>query len=560
MAEIKSLEERILLRQKSMEMVRDPYETGMWEDIGRFVNQRRKDITLSSVTNDKGRNLGTQIYDGTPAGALNTWADGMQGLLLSGRWFKSVTENPLVNKIDRVREWLQVYDLKMYSAFDRGNFYAMIPQWLRDGGSIGTATTFTEEIIGTGRISHTPVHPREVFIAENQFGEVDTWHRKFMMTAKKIFEKFGEKTSDQVKKDAEEHPDKEYEIIHAVFPNKDRVYGKRTSSNKPIRSVYMESKTGDRGKVGQIVRDSGFDISQYTTWRFRKNSDEVYGRSPAADALTEVFTLNQMGKTLLEVAQLSANPARNVPLEMRGRVRMNPKGNNYYDDPKRIISNINSGVNYPISAKEREEVRNSMEDKFRVKFFNAFIGRTGEATREEILAIKNEQAGLLIAQVDMLYIEGIKSFFDIVSDIEDRRGTFTEEAGMPPIPEEILESGGRINFILTGPLAQAQREIRELEPIQKTLGNLSEAAAVLGPEMLDGVNKDELQEIIMEAGSYPQIAMNSRDKRQEIRDARAEKQAQLEQQQLAIEAGKSPNLMKAPEAGSAAEGLQEAVA
>ncbi len=560
MAEIKTLAERILLHQSQMETVRDPYETGMWESIGRFINQRRKDITLSSATNDKGRNLGTQIYDGTPAGALNTWADGMQGLLLSGRWFRSVMDNPLLNKIDRVREWLQIYDLKMYSAFDRGNFYAMIPQWLRDGGSIGTATVFTEEVIGTGKISHTSIHPREIFISENEFGEVDTWHRKFMMTTRKMFKKFGKKVSEQVKDDAEEHPEKEYEVIHAVFPNGDRVYGKRTAKNKAFRSVYMETKTGDKGKVGQIVRDSGFRISPYTTWRFRKNSDEVYGRSPAADALTEVFTLNQFSKTLIESAHQSVSPARNVPIEMRGRVRMNPKGNNYYDDPKRVISTISSGINYPIGAEERKEVRESMRDKFRVDFFKTFIGRQGEATREEILAIKGEQAGLLIAQVDMLYIEGIRSFFDIVSDVEDQRGVFTEEAGMPPIPDEILESGGAINFILTGPLAQAQREIRELEPIQKTLGNLSEAASVLGPEVLDVINKDELSEIILEAGSYPQVAMNSRDERQEIRDARVAERERLEQQQMAIEAGKAPNLMKAPESGSAGEALKEAVA
>ena len=548
-------EQKILLRQSQMETVRKPYETGTWEHIGRFVNPRRKNITLNSAFNDKGQNLGTDVYDGTPLGALNTWSDGMQGLLLSGRWFRSVMDNPLLDKIDRVREWLQVYDLKMYSAFDRGNFYAMIPQWLRDGGSIGTATVFTEEVIGTGRISHTAIHPREVFISENQFGEVDIVHRKFMMTARSAFQKFKDKVSESIKTDSKDHPEKSYEFIHAVFPNDDRMFGKRTKRNKRFRSIYMETKSGDKGKIGTIVRDSGFDISPYTVWRFKKNSDEVYGRSPAADALTEVFSLNQMSKTLLDAAHLSVRPAKNVPIEMRGRVRTDPDGNNYFEDPKRVISAINSGINYPIGAEERKEVRESMRDKFRTDFFKAFIGRTGEATREEILAIKGEQAGLLIAQVDMLYIEGIRSLFDIVSEIEDQRGAFTEAAGMPAMPEEIAESG-EINFILTGPLAQAQREIRELEPIQKTLGSLSEAAAVLGPEMLDIVNKDELSEVIVEVGSYPHIAMNSRTKRQEIRDARAADRERLEQQQLALEAAKAvPSLSKAPEAGSPIEAL-----
>ncbi len=560
LSNILSLEQKILLRQSQMETVRDPYEVGTWSDIGRFVNPRRKDITLNSATDDKGRNLGTSSYDGTPSGSLDTWADGMQGLLLSGRWFKSVMDNPLLNRIDSVRQWLQVYDLKMYSAFDRGNFYAMVPQWLRDGGSIGTATVFTEEVIGTGRISHTSVHPREVFISENEFGEVDTVHRKFMMTARSAFRKFGDRCSEGLKKDAKDEPEKTHEFIHAVYPNDDIVFGKRTQRNKAFRSIYMESKGGDEGKVGNIVRDSGFDVNPFTVWRFKKNSDEVYGRSPAADALTEVFSLNQMSKTLLDAAHLSVRPAKNVPVEMRGRVRTDPDGNNYFTDPKKVISIISSGINYPVGAKEREEVRESMRDKFRVKFFNAFIGRTGEATREEILAIKGEQAGLLIAQVDMLYIEGIRSLFDIVSDIEDQRGVFTEEAGMPPVPEEIIESGGRISFILTGPLAQAQREIRELEPVQKTIGNLSEAATVLGPEMLDVVNKDELSEIILEAGSYPQVAMNSRKVRQAIRDARAADQERREQQQLALEAAKvAPGLSKNIEPDSALAKAGEAV-
>ena len=46
-----TLEQKILLRQSQMEEVRNPYETGMWEDIGRFIHTRRKDITLNSASN-----------------------------------------------------------------------------------------------------------------------------------------------------------------------------------------------------------------------------------------------------------------------------------------------------------------------------------------------------------------------------------------------------------------------------------------------------------------------------------------------------------------------------
>ena len=170
------------------------------------------------------------------------------------------------------------------------------------------------------------------------------------------------------------------------------------------------------------------------------------------------------------------------------------------------------------------------------------------------MAIKGEQAGLMIAQVDMLYIEGLRKVFGIVSNFLDRMGAFTPEAGMPPMPREIAESGGTINFILTGPLAQAQRRIRVLQPINETIDVLGPMAAILGPEMLDGIKKDELQEIVMEAGSFPQSAINSRDERKVIREQRAADLARREQQQLMLEAAKvAPGLAKAPEEGSIQE-------
>lgn len=557
-----TIQQKIMTRQSKMEEIREFWENGLWKDITKFINPRRRDVSVESETNDKGRNLGTDIYDGTPLGALNTWSDGMQGFLVSNRWFKSQMDNPVLNKIDIVRQWLQAYDQKMYSAFDAGNFYAVLPQWFRDAGSVGTATLFTQEEVGTGRISHTSIHPREVFIAENMFGEVDTVHRKFMKTARAAVEEFGlDNVSKSIQDNAEEAPDKLHEFIHAVFPNTDIYYGKKTATNKPFRSIYMETKSTETDGMGnQINRDSGFDVNPYAVWRFRKNSDEIYGRSPASDALTEVFGLNQMGKTLLKAGHKAAEPAMNIPVEMRGKVRLGPDGRNYYDKKDRIITPINQGIQYPIGIDQQERLQRTMEDKFRVEFFRAFIGRQGEATATEIMAIKGEQAGLMIAQVDMLYIEGLRKVFGIVSDILDRMGAFLPEAGMPPIPDEIIEAGGTINFLLTGPLAQAQRRVRELQPISDTLDVLAPIAAVLGPEVLDVIKKDELAELVVEAGSFPQAAINSKEERKVIREERAALAEQQRQQELMLEAAKvMPGLTKAPESGSPAEAIGAAV-
>jgi hypothetical protein len=560
------IEQDIMLRQSKMEEIRKDYEDGLWVDISRFGNPRREDIKEHDKFNIKGQRKGKSVYDGTALGSLNTWADGMQGFLVSGSWFKSEMSNPQLNSIDDVRFWLQEYDRKMYSAFERSNFYSVLAEWFRDAGSIGTATMFTEEELGTDRAVHIVVHPREIWVAENQSGEVDTVHRKFMMTARAIVQKFGEENvSDMVKRNAEDNPNKEHEILHAVFPNKDKISGKRTSRNKEFRSIYLETKATKNVQAQNtenvsILRDSGFDINPYAVWRFRKSSDEIYGYSPMADALVEVMSLNQFGKTRIQYAHKTVAPSMNVPIEMRGRVRNKPNGNNYYDDPKRVISPIPLGGNYPVSLEETKALQKSVEDKFRVEFFRAFIGRQGEATATEIMAIKGEQAGLMSAQVDRLYIEGLRRIFDIVSNIEDKRGAFSVEQGMPPMPQEIAQSGGTINFVLTGPLRQAQRRITELNPIKETMLELEAAAALLGPEVLDVINKDELSEGIAEAGMLNQKFINSKEERAAIREARQAAIEQERQAQMALEAAKAvPGLGKAVEENSPLQAVGDAI-
>jgi hypothetical protein len=382
-----------------------------------------------------------------------------------------------------------------------------------------------------------------------------------MMTARAAFQKFGDEVSQTIKDSLKSDPNKDYEFIHAVFPNTDRIIGKKTARNKEFRSIYLETKdsnnsSGQNTESANIVRDSGFDVNPYAVWRFRKSSDEIYGYSPMADALVEIFSLNQFGKTRIQFAQKSVDPAMNVPIEMRGRVRNKPGGKNYFDDPKRVISQIALGGNYPVSIEETKMIQRSVEDKFRVEFFRAFIGRQGEATATEIMAIKGEQAGLMSAQVDRLYIEGLRRVFDIVSNIEDKRGAFSEEAGMPPLPPEIAQTNGTIGFILTGPLRQAQRRITEQAPINEAILALEPLAALLGPEILDVINKDAIAEGVVEAGMLSQKYINSIDVRTAIREDRAAAAAVQQQQLMALEAAKvAPGLGKEVEPNSPLEAI-----
>ena len=556
-----SVGQSILLQMSKMIEIRRYYEDGLWRDITRFVNPRREDISDSSRYNMKGQRFGKDVYDGTPKSALAIWADGMQGFLVSEslNWFRSEMDNSFLNDNDNVRLWLQDYDRAMYSAFRKGNFYSILGEWFRDSGSIGTATLYTEEDINNKSSVHTVVHPREAFIAENKFGEVDTVFRKFEQTARQMVQDYGyENLSLHAKQDARDHPMTPHTIIHAVFPNDDRFFGKKTNRGKPIRSVHIEEKSGSAGDPGSVhvLRDGGHSIDPYAVWRFRKNSDEIYGRSPAADALTEIISLNQLGKTMIQAAQKSVDPSLNVPVEMRGNVRITPHGYNYYQDPKRIITPVNQSINYPFGIDQQERLQKLLEDKYRVEFFLTLSRAEREMTATEIMERQSEKAVLMGPQVERLFQEGIKKVFNIVSFIEDRAGRLPDPDDYD-VPDEFYEDS--ININLTGPLPQAQKRLFRMQPIRNTINELAPLAAIK-PEVLDVVNWDELSEIIVESGAFPQKAMNSKQVREKIRADRAAEAARQQQMQMLQGAAEAyPNLTQKPESGSPAEAMSEAL-
>ena len=550
---MKSLGNEILLRTKRMERVKHDYED-LFKDIGTLVNPRRELIKDSQRFDTKGQRKGKGVYDGTPQSALNTWADGMQGVMVSQtlRWFVSEMEDIAMNSIDEVREFLQDYDEAMYAEFRRSNYYEVQPERFRDAGSIGTATLYTEEDMGNRTQVHTVIHPREVFIEENRYGNVDVVFRKFFLTARQAVQKFGtKKLNPDIVKDAEERPDTRHEFIHAVFPNDDRQFNKLTSTNKKFKSVYVQIKgwqTPD-GSDGLVVREGGYDINPYTVWRYRKNSDEIYGYSPAADAIVEIYSLNQIGKTMLKAAHLSVSPAMNIPAHMRGNVRLEPDGYNYYESEKSIISPIQTGINFPIGVDREERLRDLLEDKYRVKFFLTLQRAEREMTATEVMERQSEKAVLMGPQVDRLINEGLSKDFDIVSFLADRAGRLPEP---PPILQDL---GGRINIRFVGPLAQAQRRIFRMQPIKNGLNELAQAA-VLFPHIIDIVKERELAEEICDSSDFPQKIMNSLAEWDAVREQREAVQAQ----QLALERAQGlaeavPKLSKTVEPNSPLEAV-----
>jgi hypothetical protein len=554
----------IRLRYKELKEVKEKYEDRDY-NIARYVNPRRELIKDSQKFDDKGEERGKMAYSGVPNSALSVWADGMQGHMVSQslRWFRSVLNDAELNKNDEIQRYLQLYDEAMYGEFNQSNFYSVLPEWFRDAGSIGTATLYTEEDLGRQMPVFTAIHPREIYISENRYGYVDTVFRDFFLSARQAVQIFGEDNlSSDIVENAKKHPEKQHEFIHGVFPNPDTMFGSILSKHKPIASVYIQkSKTGQGDEDG-VARQSGFDTNPYAVWRLRKNSDEIYGYSPAADAMVEIKQLNQIEKTLITAAQMAVQPALNVPEHMRGHTRITPNGHNYYGSNGQVITPVNTGINFPVGIDREEKIQRIIEDKYRVEFFLILARAEREMTATEIMERQAEKSVLLGPQVDRLENEGLRKPFEMTADIAEKAGRLPD----PPqilidAKEEAKERGRNLNIaiLFIGPLAQAQRRLYQMQPIKNGLNELAQAS-VIYPKVLKRVNPDKLAERILDASNFPQDIMFTDA---EVAENEAKEKAELEQRQAMEQAGQMadayPKVSKAPEAGSPAEQIGAAI-
>jgi len=564
---VKDLAQTTLLRLKQMEEVKQD-ETGERDElVARYVNPRRELIKDSQRYDKKGERRGKKAYSGIANSALGIWSDGMQGHMISKtlRWFKSQLDNPRLNKVDEVQAYCQDYDEAMYAEFDRSNLYSVSPEWFRDAGSIGTAPMYAEEDIGNDAVVYTPLHLREIFISEDPYGNVDTVFRKFFLTAKQAVAKFnkpGDVLSQTIKDNAEKFPEKRHEFVHAVFPNTDRMFDSLLSENKPIASLYLEV-SGQENRKAEVVRKSGYDINPYTIWRFRKNSDEIYGYSPAHDMMTTILGDNQLHKTLLNAAHMAVEGVWNIPEHMRGSVRIEPKGYNYFDDYRNQISQANQNINYPIGIDREERMQRLIEDAYRVDFFMMLQRAEREMTATEIMERASEKVVLIGPQVDRLESEGLSNIFDIQSELADRAGRLPE----PPqiLVDAIGESKYRgqrapkIGIRFTGPLAIAREMAFRMKPIKNALNDLAQAS-VLFPNVLKKVRDLEMAEEILDSNNFPARLIKSDEEVEEEMAREAQQMAEQQQLQMAQGAAEAyPKLTKAPEDGSPADMMGQAI-
>lgn len=550
----------ITQRLSMLEEVRRPYET-LWDEIIELVAHGRRPV---GVVPQEGGKTGMAVYDGTAVSALSLLCDGLHGYLVSPaiRWFSLTLPNKVamprfssarslngkrLDEVPQVKRWLEETEEVMYAAYLRSNFYEITPEFFRDGASIGTATIYREEDIKAGRIMYANPHPREIYIAEDHYGKVDTVYRKVSYTYRQLEDKFGSEVMQRAVigwiDKLQKTPYATLTVIHAVYPRTDFDSKKADSKNKPWASMWVLQEGN------KLLRESGYDNLPHAVWRYRKNSDEWYGRSPASDAIVDIYTANQMAKSQLAVTAMIQDPPYLAHRDLRGKLNIGPKGRTWVDRmdqaPVSLLPNMSG---FPLTLEHQERIKRIIEGHFHVDFF-LMLSRAAfervDLTATQVIEMQGEKAAILGTRIGKLQSEFLNPDIDWVFTNELRAGR------IPPMPDILTEyAGANIEVDYLGPLAQAQKRLFKTQSLRAGLESLAPLVSVF-PQVVDVLNPDETARQILENHGFPTKCIRAEEDLQAVRQQRQEEAKIAAMSQAIPDMAKAiPAAGKAPEEGS----------
>ena len=495
-----------------------------WQEVADLMLPRKAEITKERARGDK---RSTQIFDATAIHSLELLAASLHGMLTSSanRWFSLRYKEAILNENDEAREWLEDCIDKMYLGFARSNFQQEIFENYHDLIAFGTSCLMVEED-EEDTIRFSARHIKEIYIEENKKGLIDNVYRKFKLTADQAMQKFGpENLSKELNTTHKTHPYEDVEICHVVRPRFNYDSSKKDKKNMKFQSIYFEHGTD------HIISVGGFNENPYVVSRYLKSSTEIYGRSPAMNALPDVKVLNKMVEHGLKATAKQIDPPLLIPDDsMLSPIRMSPGSLNYYRSGSRDrIEPLNIGQNTSVTLNAENARREAIARMFHVDQLQVQQNRTMTAT--EVLQRNEEKMRILGPVMGRIQSELLEPMITRVFSIMLRNRLFRQA------PEILANQEIDIEYVSPMAVAQKGQELQNIMRGLEIFGSISQMAPVQ-----DYLDENGLIKQIVQTLALPARMIKSDKEVQALRMERQEaQQQQMQMQQQLAESEMAKN-------------------
>ena len=277
----------------------------LWDEIAEFVLPAQRNLFNGVQT--PGDKKTRRLYDSTGLQANHDLAASIHSTLNNPatQWSKIRFKDEDLNNSDEATDWLEDVNRRIHTALNESNFDSEIGKNYRSYTSLGTMALLHDSSEDGFRFK--AVHLGEYAIAENSKSEVDVFYRKFKMTVRQAVENFGDSNHSDVLRMMKDKPYEMLEFLQEIVPRdpkdiKLNEFGLAAPENRPFSSHIIDCKHQ------HLVEEGGYyEFPVYIT-RWELGPNEVYGRSPAHNALPDIRTLNILIKKSLQALAKAVHP------------------------------------------------------------------------------------------------------------------------------------------------------------------------------------------------------------------------------------------------------------
>lgn len=462
------------------------------------------------------------LYDSTAVIALPRFGAVMESMLTprGTTWHRLAPVDPVLLKDRATRLWMdEATDLLFrYRYMPSANFAGQNHQTYLGLGAFGTGNLFIDESAAEPGLRYRSIHLGEIFLFENHQGVIDKAVRRFRMSPRQCAQKFGEAAlpKEIFDKLGKPEQDKLTEVVlHCVEPRAEVDPGRLDYRGKAFASYYIAYA------YKKVLREGGYNTFPYAVGRHTTYPGEVYGRSPAMEALPAIKTINDEKKTMLKQGQRQVDP---VLLAFDDGVvdgftlksgYINPGAVNR--DGRPLVHALPTG-NLIAGEKMMDLERIHIQDAFLTSLFQILTDRP-QATATEIIELTREKGVLLSPIMGRQQSEYLGPLIDREIDVLQMQRL------LPPMPPALREAGGEYKVVYDSPLSRAQRAEEMSGFIRMLELSLKVAVEAQRPDALDWADFDAAMPELADINAVPTRWQNSADNIVRLREGRRQAQA-----------------------------------
>jgi hypothetical protein len=504
----------------------------VWTELSEFMLNHQSGIftTTATALTDFSNTMATspgskktkRVYDSTALQAVQDLASAFQGTLTNPAtvWSTLRFQDETLNNNAEATSWLEEANKILHNKFNESNFNTEIAKGYQSFVSLANMVLFVERGDDTQTFRFTSLHLARIAWAEDKNSIVDTIYRKFDLSARQAFEKWGTRVHDNILRDVERDPDKQYSFMHCVLPRdpkdiKLNEVGLAPGEDRPIASIYIDTTHS------KIVEETGYYEMPILAARWSLMPSETYGRGPGHYALPDTRSLNKlMEEYLTAVAKDNNPPILANQRDIFGSVDMRPKTIS-------LVKDIN-GIREMTSTARMDRVFDlftRLTTSIRSIFFLDKLllpdrRETGEMTAFEVSQRIEQMQRVLGPTLSRLNNELLSPLIVRSFKILLREGL------LPEMPAILRERGLDVDIVFVNQLARAQ-QIQDVNTINQWVQGLL-VVAQANPAVIDNINVDGIAKHTGKILGVPEVVIQNDEAMAALRQQRAQQAQQAQ--------------------------------